>query len=216
MAQARGDVASWIGAHVPAANQAMATGYLTTFNNTWNPSTPTDLATARATCRRHRLRHRPPGPELRERPAVPAEQKQMMLGVAQAFTIPKYIDPSQKKSAIESLIIGSSNGALTPADQPRLDAMYSLGPSPSGAAVDALTLSFITAGMSLADANNASDLYALGNNRDRIWNYVLSSALVGQTNVTTSGADPGRMDSGPVGDERGLRQIRPGPGRPGT
>jgi putative drug exporter of the RND superfamily len=184
MAQANGDVASWIGAHVPAANQAMATGYLTTFNNTWDPSTPTGPATARATTNGTIAGPGHLAQSFVNGLSAPADQKQMILGVAQAFTIPLYIDPSQKKGTIESLIIGSSNGALTSADLPRLDAMYGLGPAPSGAAIDALTLSFVTAGLSLSDAQNANDLYALGNNRDRIWDYVLSNALAGQTNVT--------------------------------
>jgi RND superfamily putative drug exporter len=187
MTLARDGTASWIGTHVRQANRAMATGYLTNFNNTWNSATPTDLATARATADGIVSGSGHLAQGFVNGLSVPADQKQMMLGVAQAFTIPKYIDPTQKKDTIESLIIGSSNGTLTPADTPRLDAMYGLGPDPSGAAIDEVTVSFIAAGMSSDDAKNASALYALGNNRDGIWGYVLDNALAGQTNATAAG-----------------------------
>jgi len=81
----------------------------------------------------------------------------------------------------------ASQGLSSPEDLAKMTAIYALPPNPPDAAVDALTLSFITAGMSSDDAKNASAFYALGNNRDRIWEYVLGNALAGQTNATTVG-----------------------------
>jgi RND superfamily putative drug exporter len=43
-------------------------------------------------------------------------------------------------------------------------------------------MSFVTAGMSVGDATQARELYARGNNRDAIWQYVLDSALAGEDN----------------------------------
>jgi RND superfamily putative drug exporter len=78
----------------------------------------------------------------------------------------------------------ANQGLTSPEDRAKMTAIYALGPAPSEAAVDALTRSFVTAGMSSADAKNASALYAMGNNRDRIWEYVKDNALAGQTNGT--------------------------------
>ncbi|HEY3274610.1 MAG TPA: MMPL family transporter [Methanocella sp.] len=81
----------------------------------------------------------------------------------------------------------NAQGLSSPEDRAMMTAIYALDPNPSDAAVDALTLSFITAGMSSADAKNARALYAVGSNRDRIWEYVLDNALAGQTDATAAG-----------------------------
>ncbi len=73
---------------------------------------------------------------------------------------------------------------LTEADRPRLYAIYGLTATPTGAAIDELTMSFVTASLSGGDAAQARELYARGNNRDAIWQYVLDSAIAGQENST--------------------------------
>ena len=88
----------------------------------------------------------------------------------------KNSDPNMTDDQVISAFMAGQN-LTSPADRARLTAIYGLGPTPSGASIDALTVSFITTGMSDSDAAQARDLYARGNNPDRIWDYVLSNAL---------------------------------------
>ncbi len=73
---------------------------------------------------------------------------------------------------------------LDDSELPRLYAIYGLTATPSDAAIDELTMSFVTAGMSGGDAAQARALYARGNDRNAIWQFVLDNALAGQDNGT--------------------------------
>ncbi|OPY30574.1 MAG: bifunctional preprotein translocase subunit SecD/SecF [Methanocella sp. PtaU1.Bin125] len=179
MAQAYGDTYAWVGTHIPPANQALAYGYLQGFNATWNAATPTDLASARAAANGIVTGGYADG---FINSNVPADQRPTMLAVRQALTISAYNDPSSLMDAIVTLTL--QQGGLTEADRPRFNAIYSIGPSPSAAAIDSVTTGFITAGLSGGDADKARDLYACGNNPDRIWEYVLGNAIAGQNNST--------------------------------
>lgn len=180
-AAAAGDSASWISANIPSShpNHMLAMGYLQFINQSWG-SGPSGM-----TSRQYADNIISSNVDSNFiKTQVPGDQQPTMLAVRQAFTIDSYLNPAQKKDAIENLIITSSNGALTPADKPRLDAMYDIGPNPSASDVDSVTLDLVTAGMSSDDAQNARALYACSNNRDRIWEFVRDNALAGQENAT--------------------------------
>ncbi|HMK46561.1 MAG TPA: MMPL family transporter [Methanocella sp.] len=191
---ANGAAMSYINSNITPSNQQLAMGYLQGFNESWDDVPPDSTPQQYA----DKIIQAYSDGFITQN--VPSDSQQMMLGVRHSLTIPAYNDPSALTNAIVSMTIQS--GGMNESDRPRMTAIYNLGPNPSGSAIDSLTLSLITTGMSDDDAAQAREVYALGNDKNRIGNYIVDKAVNAQDNTTIKGFIRDAWNLGPQATDK--------------
>ncbi len=154
--------------------KALATQYLSQFNDTWTVIPGADPA-ARAQSTIDAMA----APFFAAAP-LDATKRQVINDLL-GLKLSGYGNAVTLKSFIVDHAM-AYQGLTSANDRARLSAIYDLGKSPSTAAIDSFTLSLATAGLSDADAASAREIYALGRgpSDDIMKTYIIGKAADGR------------------------------------
>jgi len=111
---------------------------------------------------------------------IPADQRDMMLGVVSSLTLSDYGNPSRVRDFCVDSVAGMQH-ITDPAQKQLLYNAYDLGPGASAAAIDSLVISMASSMMPGADRRSVEEIYYMGRNPSDgvIGNYLVDKAVSG-------------------------------------